>query len=388
MSDADRAARAIVHGRVVTAMAVLEDATVHLGEDGRIAGIGGAVPRGADVVDAAGAFVLPGLVDLHCDALEQEATPRPGGDLDPAIALAEMDRRAVTSGILTPLHAVAFLDGSPAGLAKAASLARAVLAPAVPLRVAHRLHVRCEVTQPHVAAAVLPLLGAGDAIPLVSLMDHAPGRGQFPRAADYLRFLERRGLGREPALANLQRTLPLAAPAVREQAAAIAAAADACGAVIALHDDDGSLAPLLPAAAAISEFPLTLAAADAARARGQAVVVGAPNVVRGRSSGGHLSAIEAVRAGLVTALCSDYHPPSLLHAVFRLAATGVCSLPRAVALATEGPAAAARLPLRPIVEEGAPGDLLLVDGAPSMPQLREALVGGRSVVRLAPGASR
>jgi imidazolonepropionase-like amidohydrolase len=55
---------AIVNARVFDGIEVVEATTVIL-EGARIVSVGGAVPADADVVDAAGATLLPGLIDSH-----------------------------------------------------------------------------------------------------------------------------------------------------------------------------------------------------------------------------------------------------------------------------------------------------------------------------------
>lgn len=61
---------AIINGRVFDGEHVLEDTTVVL--DGtRIAAVGGEAPAGADIVDARGATLLPGLFDAHVHTSEE-----------------------------------------------------------------------------------------------------------------------------------------------------------------------------------------------------------------------------------------------------------------------------------------------------------------------------
>ena len=72
---------------------------------------------------------------------------------------------------------------------------------------------------------------------------------------------------------------------------------------------------------AISEFPTRVEAARCAREKGMAIVMGAPNVVRGGSHSGNVAAVDLARRGLLDSLSSDYVPASLLMAAFRLVAT-------------------------------------------------------------------
>lgn len=113
--------------------------------------------------------------------------------------------------------------------------------------------------------------------------------------------------------------------------------------------------------------------------------MGAPNVVRGRSSGGNLGATEAVRGGLVDALCSDYQLPSMLHAAFKLAHDGSLTLPAAVGLVTGGPALAADLSGTGVVREGHAADLVLVGERLGIPAVTHTIIGGQVVSGASPG---
>jgi alpha-D-ribose 1-methylphosphonate 5-triphosphate diphosphatase len=120
-----------------------------------------------------------------------------------------------------------------------------------------------------------------------------------------------------------------------------------------------------------------MAAAEAAREAGLTTAMGAPNLVRGGSQRGNLATADAIDAGLVDALLVDYHPPSLLAALF--VDTGE-PLPDRVARASAAPAAAVGLDDRGRIEPGARADLILVDESP-VPTVERAVVGGRDVYR-------
>lgn len=111
----------------------------------------------------------------------------------------------------------------------------------------------------------------------------------------------------------------------------------------------------------VSEFPETLDAAEAARAGGDFIVMGAPNVVRGGSHNGNASAVEFVAMGLCDALASDYHYPSLMRAALMLETSGVCSLSQAWRLVSDGPASLMGLTDRGRLEPGLRADLVVLD---------------------------
>ena len=62
----------------------------------------------------------------------------------------------------------------------------------------------------------------------------------------------------------------------------------------------------------ISEFPTTMEAAQTAADCGLVVTMGAPNIVRGKSSSGNVSALDVAKAGCLGSMSSDYVPVSLL----------------------------------------------------------------------------
>jgi alpha-D-ribose 1-methylphosphonate 5-triphosphate diphosphatase len=99
---------------------------------------------------------------------------------------------------------------------------------------------------------------------------------------------------------------------------------------LASHDDD---TPELVAQNAadgimISEFPVALDAALAARRLGVAVIAGAPNIVRGGSHSGNVAAADLVRAGAVDVLASDYVPPAMVEAAWISAPAATCRCAR------------------------------------------------------------
>jgi alpha-D-ribose 1-methylphosphonate 5-triphosphate diphosphatase len=364
--------------RIVGADAVLPGEVARdcpvLIENGRIAAIGADAGAAAEEIRLpSGTLLLPGFVDLHGDAIEKAAEPRPGAAFPLPLAVAEADRRAVAAGITTAFHALSFAGGA-LGLrsaAGAAALARAVVASRGRLLGDARLHLRYEVTEEGALPTLLDLLaeGIGD---LVSLMDHTPGRGQFRDLAAWVAF-QARSYGRGAAEAAALAAAAAAGQAgAGERATRLAAAARAAGIALASHDDDdpAMVAALRGLGIGISEFPVTLAAAAAAREAGLASVVGAPNVVRGGSQAGGLSAAEAIALGHADCLCSDYAPQAMLPAVLRLAEDGVLPLHAAAALAAAAPAAAAGFPDRGRIACGLRADLLATPAT----GWREALV--------------
>jgi len=112
--------------------------------------------------------------------------------------------------------------------------------------------------------------------------------------------------------------------------------------------------------ASISEFPLDLATAQAARAAGLVTLFGAPNVLRGRSQSGALSARDAIAADAAGALCSDYAPQAMLPALGVLTGKMELAWPQAIDLLSGAPARAAGLTDRGAIAPGLRADLIRV----------------------------
>ena len=125
--------------------------------------------------------------------------------------------------------------------------------------------------------------------------------------------------------------------------------------------------------ASIAEFPTTVDAAHQARDKGLRIVCGAPNVLRGHSHSGNVSARELIALGLCDGLASDYLPSTMLGAVAALWRDGSCSLADAVALVSLGPADTVGLSTHGRIAEGTRGDLVLVRFDGRWPTVRGVL---------------
>ena len=374
----------LANAEVVTAEAVFRGSVTLMGESIVEVAEGAALPDRA--IDCGGEMLLPGLVDLHTDHCELHAVPRPGVHWDPLQAAIAHDAQVAAAGITT------VFDSLVVGLRDADQTRRDLLGRIMAavekgeklglFRSQHRLHLRCEVTDPTLLDQIAPHMD-NPLLQLVSVMEHTAGQRQFPDPEKYREILVKhfhvpadRVDERFRRDAEASRTF---APTYRE---AVTRMAQERNIAVAAHDDE-TLEHVEEAARlgmAISEFPTTLRAAEAARAKGMVTIMGAPNVVKGGSQSGNLSAMELVRAGLLDILASDYVPISLLAATLRLTEDDVgLSLPQAVKMASLAPAEAAGLTDRGEIAPGKRADLLRVRMVDHHPVVRHVYTAGQRV---------
>jgi alpha-D-ribose 1-methylphosphonate 5-triphosphate diphosphatase len=338
---------------------VLRDGALRRGDvglmDGRIASPG--TGRG---FDARGLLVMPGLVDIHGDAHERCLQPRPGVEFDTAFALRDAAAQILASGITTAYLGVT-LSWEPGARSPEAfrTLLDAMRSP--PPGAELRLHLRFEADNFAAETDALRAMAEGQ-IHLLGFNDHTPGiLRRLGDAGHMAKYASRTGIS-EQEFAKLARAAAARRGEVPELRARLAAAASRWGLPILSHDDATAAQreAFRTLGATICEFPMAEEVAVAATEAGEAVVMGAPNVVRGGSHLGWASAAPLAERGLVSVLASDYHWPALLAAPFRLAARGRLDLAAAWALVAENPTSALGLTDRGRIAEGLRGDVLAV----------------------------
>ena len=369
---------------------VLEDEVV----DGSVTVVDGfieAVDHGStrvrsDVVECEGDLLLPGLIELHTDNLERHLEPRPGVDWPHTAAILAHDRELASCGITTVFDAlrVGTLRSS-AGIgygAYARDLASEIIAlhRTDALVISHHLHLRAEICSQELVGE-LDSFGPKDRVRLVSLMDHTPGQRQFTDPVKLRAYFEgRKGVSGEAFDIYCAELRDIQARLGAMHEAATVAAARRYGAALASHDDTTpeQVATSAGHGVRLAEFPTTLAAAQACRDAGIAVMMGAPNVIRGGSHSGNVAATDLVAAGLLDILSSDYVPAALLLAAGRLAAMSG-DLPAAIATVTAAPARAVGLDDRGRIAPGLRADLLRVRGTGAVLAQRGVWVKGTRI---------
>ncbi len=357
--------------------------TVHI-RDGRIADVasGGTGVPGA--TDCEGDYIIPGIVDVHTDNLERQVQPRISARWPSRSAMVAHDAQCAAAGVTTVLDALCLgdlgFDGERIRTFKDAVIDLNALVTTGLLKSEHYLHLRCELPAEDTLELFFPV--ADDPlVRMISLMDHSPGVGQYANLDAYRAMRGRDGMPSAVIEARIEKLLAQRARMRGPNRAALLAKALTLDVTLASHDDRTieEINENYADGIRISEFPVTVEAAQAARALGMTTIAGAPNIVRGGSHSGNVKVTDLIRANGVDALASDYVPAALAEAAFLAAEQTDMSLPDAVAMVTDTPAKMARLADRGRIEPGLRADLARLQLHGSLPILRAVWRAGQRV---------
>jgi alpha-D-ribose 1-methylphosphonate 5-triphosphate diphosphatase len=371
-----RNARIVLEDEIVTGSVTLRDGLI-VGIDTGNSAVG---------EDMEGDYLVPGLVELHTDHLESHYAPRPGVLWDSIAALQAHDAQVAGSGITTVFDCLRLGSDEDGGFKKGEMrvIADALETAAAEdrLRASHLIHLRCEVSAGDVLEHFEDFR-EDPQVKLASLMDHAPGQRQFQTLEQYtLYYRKKRGLSDAEFERFVARRLE---DSTRYSAMHRKAIVEACGKrgiALASHDDATveHVEESKGFGVRLAEFPTSIEAARASHQAGMSVLMGAPNVIRGKSHSGNISARALADQRLLDVLSSDYVPFSLIHAPFVLAddENGM-TLPEAIRLVTVAPACAVGLDDRGCIDAGLRADLVRVRRDRGVPVVRSVWREGRRV---------
>lgn len=351
--------------------------------DGLIAEMQPGRSHAPGAIDLDGDHLIPGVIDVHTDNLERQVQPRATARWPSRSAFLSHDAQTAAAGVTTVLDALCLGDlGFDAertetflnGVKDLDFLSATGL-----LKSEHFLHLRCELP----AADLMPLLEtAADhpAVRMVSLMDHSPGVGQYADIERY-RNMRARSMPMQEVEKRIDKLLTQRERLRGPQRRALLERIAYRNLPLASHDDwrEDEIAENEADGIMISEFPVSMLAAEAARRHGMQIIAGAPNLVRGGSHSGNVAAVDLVRKGLVDVFASDYVPPAMIEAVWRAAAETDISLPAAVGTITDAPARMLKMADRGRIEAGRRADLVRIRPLGHMPVVRSVWRAGERV---------
>ncbi|MHB8251026.1 MULTISPECIES: alpha-D-ribose 1-methylphosphonate 5-triphosphate diphosphatase [Acidithiobacillus] len=355
---------------------VLEDVVLHgavlLGAGGNIADILEETSPILGTEDCTGDFLLPGFVDVHTDNLERQVQPRSHVRWPSPSAFLAHDAQCAAMGITTVANALCVGDaGFESGriqTLKNAVVDLSALDASGSLRADHVLHLRCELSAPNMQELFEAVMDHAK-LQMVSLMDHTPGVGQYANLEKFRKSRRDEGYSSEELEGMIVEAQARRHAHSEKNRGYLLEQLQYSSLALASHDDRTEAEVLRNAQDGIkvAEFPVSMEAARTARQHGMAIVVGAPNVVRGGSHSGNVAVSDLVKARCVDVLASDYVPNALCEAPFRLVDDGLLALPEAVRMITAAPARILGLPDRGTIRVGLRGDLVrirLMDGHP------------------------
>lgn len=362
---------------------ILKGASIKI-EDGIISKIReGSINSDQKRINAQKRFLLPGFIDLHSDAIEKEIEPRPNSFFPVNIAIFELDKRLAACGVTTIFHALSFAEGEIGVRCnrKASEIIKEINRLKGRMNVKTMVHARFEITDDEAIPYLEALLKDGN-INLLSFMDHTPGQGQYKEVASFKHYYGTVYKKSDAEIAKIIDRKLSVKESVKPHVDYIVDLCKSMNILMASHDDDSEekIRWLKEMDINISEFPVNMDAACAARQSGIHVCLGAPNVLRGNSQAKNMSARDAISSGYGDILCSDYSPMTILHAVFTIERLDILPLHEAVNMASLNPARAMEISHNTgFIEEGKEADLIMVDTGEEIPRIVKTFVAGREV---------
>ena len=336
-------------------------------------------------VDMGGDYLIPGVVDVHTDNLERQVQPRALARWPSRSAMVAHDAQCAAAGVTSVLDALCLgdlgFDKERVRTFKEGVVDLDALTEANLLKSEHFLHLRCEIPAIDTLELLEPVADH-PRVRMISLMDHSPGVGQYANMEFYRKM--RRGSGMDDAYIErrIQELQDQRARLRDPNRRALLDRVRGYDIALASHDDrtEEEVAENAADGIRISEFPVSMIAAKAAKAAGMQVIAGAPNIVRGGSHSGNVNASDLVAAGAVDAFASDYVPPSLVEAAFQVAREARIGLSAAIAMVAEHPARMAGLADRGRLEVGLRADVVRVRLHETLPIVRQVWSAGERVI--------
>lgn len=373
-------ARVVLADQVIDGRVVVRDGIIEAVDDGDAS-------AGADIVeDCHGDILIPGLIELHTDNIENHIQPRPGA-MWPALAAAiAHDAQLAGAGITTVYDSISLgaFDEANLRLTMLQAICDALKDGLTHdlFKARHALHLRCEVGFGGLNTLLDPLVDQ-PMVGLMSIMDHTPGQRQFADASKYRFYYQNKmGLSDDEMDVYMADRLEDQKKYSDKNRAHAVALAHKYGHALASHDDatQAHVDEAVRDRMTIAEFPTTVEAAKASHEAGLAVLMGAPNLVRGGSHSGNVAAVALARLGYLDIVSSDYAPAALIHSAFLLEEqVDHMDLPTAIATVTRNPARAAGMTDRGEIAQGLKADLVRVKATPHHPIVKGVWVGGHRV---------
>lgn len=390
---------------IIGAKVILEndfvETDVHL-EDGKILAIGEAQAQSIKI-DGRGKVLAPALVDIHGDAFERQLMPRPNVFFPMDAALLDTDRQLASNGIATAYHALT-LSWEPGlrSIDRGAEFIEGIEGNEDRFSIDHRIQLRWE-TFAFEAIDLIKRVLSWEKTPSIAFNDHTSTMLRpfdvkvqdklFEHSPEFKiadtadpRFVSRvKNQARRTGLSEVEYVAMMAKmwekrDQVQDVITQVSEIGKAHGAPMLSHDDTQleTRDYYRSVGASVAEFPMSKQVAQSARDAGDHIVFGAPNVVRGKSHNGSLTAADMIEDDLCDILASDYFYPAMLAAAGRLVREKRGSIQKMWSLISTGPAKASNLDDRGEISVGKRADLVLLDWPDNKtPAVKATISGGK-----------
>lgn len=390
---------------IIGAKVILEndfvETDVHL-ENGKIVAIGEAQAQTMQI-DGRGKVLAPALVDIHGDAFERQLMPRPNVFFPMDAALLDTDRQLASNGIATAYHALT-LSWEPGlrSIDRGAEFIDGIAANEDRFSIDHRIQLRWE-TFAFEAIDLMKRVLSWEKTPSIAFNDHTSTMLRpfdvkvqdklFEHSPDFEiantsdpRFVTRvKNQARRTGLSEVEYVAMMAKmwekrDQVQDVIKQVSEIGKAHGAPMLSHDDTQleTREYYRGVGASVAEFPMSKQVAQSARDAGDHIVFGAPNVVRGKSHNGSLTAADMIEDDLCDILASDYFYPAMLAAAGRLVREKRGPIQKMWSLISTGPAKASNLDDRGEISIGKRADLVLLDWPDNKtPAVKATISGGK-----------
>jgi len=382
----------LINGKIVTENAILENFVLRIKEEyiDRIVSRDTSIEYG-EIIDCNGNYIMPGLIDIHSDVIENIIVPRKGIIFDNHTALVEVDRELASQGITTMYHSISIANSTICNKKRTLSVEQMI---AIgddialynkDLLINHRFHARLELNTTEAYSQIIERLENG-IIQELSLMNHTPGQGQYSSLNVFKKeILKQYGnisSERVDEIISECKNKPLL---TRQQIQKLLEIAQKNFIPIAFHDieSEEQLNFMKISGIKICEFPLNIEVAKKAHLQGLHTLVGAPNIVRNGSHNKNVSALELVKSGYANIICSDYYTPALLRSLFIIVQKTDLSLYEAVKCFTLNPAIALGIQNEyGSLAVGKRADIIIVANNSQIPKVHKTIVNGKVKMEL------
>ena len=372
------------NANIVTPNLVIENGSLII-ENGRIKDICHHLQSEIDnypSIDANNNYLIPGIIDIHTDAMDLEICPRPSADFPIATAFRELERRMCGCGYTTVYHSIhlgsrMYEKEIRSKYSRMRIFEEVYSASQKNALIKAKIHLRYEITGIEEYQQAIELIQKGY-VDLFSFMDHTPSEELLQNEEKLKAFAKRKRQSEDQAKTYIEEELKRPKLS-KELIVELISILKNKNIAIASHDDDlpEQVNENYAMGIDLCEFPINMETARRATELGMWVIGGASNVLRGGSNIGNLSVEEAISKRVINVLCSDYYPPAILHSIFKLFSNNIVTLPEAVNLASLNAAKAARISDKTgSIEIGKQADFLIVNYSNLFASLLYTVVDG------------